>query len=227
MNNYRRYLIGTIVFVFCILSSSTFSSELISKEKLLELVSQDLIEKCNSGLKQLENDPDSVEMAFPMKCAIRDNKIIEYQGKKYYIVIAGCTGYGEVLIINSTDTSVIAKSEIINFPTHYVSIGEIIDINNDSVPELVIHQSSGSQGMYAIFFSLYETKLLPILNEIKHYQFYASGGNIEYKDIDNDGTLEIILESMLLPADVKKGITEATKEILKWDGTRYIKNDYL
>ena len=190
------------------------------KDQLAVYTTLELQSYCDSQLSILGKYPDSAERVYPLEMKVRSARYISLDGRTYIAALLGCTGLRELVILDSANTNSKPRRIQMNFPSHYVGLGELYDLNKDSVFELKISLGSGSHPMYLTFVSIYKDSLAFIRNENGWYQFMAPGGGTIVEDRDGDGFMEIILQDMIWPGD--EDPPEARYFIHKWDGEKYV-----
>ena len=215
----KYYILIIFLLLFTVQSHSQQVPDTL-KEQLLVFATPELKSYCDSQLSILGKDPDSAEMVYPFIMKVRSAQYINLDGQTYIATLLGCAGLGELVILDSTITNSEPRRIQMNFPSHYVELGELYDLNKDSVFELKISLGSGSHPMYLTFVSIYKDSLAFIRNENGSYQFMAPGGGIKVEDRDGDGFMEIILQDMIWPGD--EDPPEARYFIHKWDGKKYV-----
>ncbi|MCH7948517.1 MAG: hypothetical protein IIC66_12040 [candidate division Zixibacteria bacterium] len=215
----KYYILIIFLFLFTVKSHGQRVPDSL-KDQLLAHATPELKSFCDSRLVKFRNNPDSAERAYPWDLRVRSTQYIELSGKSYIATLLGCTGLGELVILDSANTNSKPRRIQMNFPMHYVAIKELHDVNNDNVPELEIYLHSGSHMAYLTLVSIYEDSLSFILDDKGYYQFGAPGGGTRIEDLDNDGIMEIILEDMIWPGE--EDPPEARYFIHKWDGEKYV-----
>ena len=212
-----KILLPMIIFVM-FLSISTFSNNISDDSEFLEFASTSLKSRCDSAVAKILSNPKWADLADNEKLEVKDYKYPHLYNKTYLALLLGCNGPGEFILIDSANSQ--SKRLTINIPAKHARIGQIIDLNSDKVPELMIELSSGSHGSYLAFISIFEDSLSYITDENGYSQFFAPGGKYEIKDIDNDGDIELILKEMNWPEDKKNSDNYI---IYKWNGSSFKK----
>lgn len=212
---------GTVLAIFLALSLDDQSNLLgadDTTQTLLRHASAKLVSSCDSLVERIRANPQYAGLAERERTEIKDHQYFEHDDKSFLALLLGCTGPGEVILVDTAKPGEPVGRLEINIPSKHARFGDFKDVNNDSVPELEVWESSGSHGMYIVFVSVYEDSLAFIRDDRGNYQFFASGGGIQVKDLDGDQVLEILLEEMIWPSDEKKVLTD---QIYKWDGKVY------
>lgn len=198
-------------------SVSKSSLSEIELEQLKGMASKFLVEKCESNLAKLSGNLDSAQFSEAELLEVKSVGQFKIGERKPTLLILGCLGNGELLLIDSTkDNPSIIRKEI-NIPGRHAVLGEIQDLNNDSIPELRIDFSAGAHGFYSSFVSLYQDSLCFLLIAENATKFFALTGGIMVLDLDNDSTMEIKIGPDLNKPD------STQFEIYKWTGTEYSK----
>lgn len=212
-----------VVIIFLVLFTVQSHSQQVPdtlREQLLVFATTELKSYCDSHLVKFTNKPDSAERVYPWDLRVRSARYITLDGRTYIAALLGCSGLGELVILDSANTNYKPRRIQMNFPTHYVGLEELHDVNNDNIPELEIFLHSGSHMAYLTLVSIHKDSLSFILDDKDHYQFGAPGGGIKVEDRDGDGIMEIILQDMIWPGD--ENPPEARYLIHKWDGKKYV-----
>jgi hypothetical protein len=185
-----------------------------NNQDIEEYSSNELKEKCDSLMKRLKTDSDDPEILGHAKLVVKDRGNFIVNGNKACAMIIGCTGFGELILLDSCGGEAQFRQELI-IPGKHAYIGNILDINSDGYDDIRLDLSAGAHGYYSYFLSVYTDSLSYIKKNNESYSFFAATGGISVKDIDNDGVYELIVDHML---------EEGQKEnytIYKWNGHHY------
>jgi hypothetical protein len=206
-----------ILIIYCLMSS-TLLADGGSPWPLDDIASWELLRLCDSlgniG-EESSDDTDTINTAY---LRIMDSGPIEVNNDSLFAIIIACREYGELIIFKSIkDIKVKARCSM-NIPAYHAILGEVLDINNDEYDEIRINLSAGAHGFYSYFVSVFKDSLSLIKTEAGNYDFFAMRGNISLQDTDNDGTMEILVDTPL-----KYGQKE-NYTIYKWNGRFYAKH---
>ncbi len=186
-----------------------------------DIASETLLSKCDSALAKYAGRSDSARKAEPNALEIKSVTSVTVADSRYWVVLVGCFGWAEIVFVDSADVRRRPMRAELNVPSRYVAFGDYRDINDDGVPELFIHEASGSHGMYIVFVSVFEDSLSFVRDDKGHYQFFASGGGIQVKDLDGDKIDEIILKEMVWGDDPSADVDNPPKTIYRLQGNKY------
>ena len=189
-------------------------------EDLLTYANPAIVAKSDTICSRFAGHPDSTDRVRARELEVKDCKSLNSGEKSNYAAILGHYIAGEILLLDSLNGSVLFRLNL-NIPSRYASFGDYRDINNDGVPELFVHEASGSHGNYIVFVSVFEDSLSFVRDDKGHYQFFASGGGIQVKDLDGDKVDEIILTEMVWGHDPSADADNPPKTIYRLQGNKY------
>lgn len=219
----RKFSSWSIPIVLVVLVSTHFQisycNDLKNNQQFLRYASTELVNNCDSIIRNLTGRADSVRKVDSRKLEVKDTAIITINNTKYLAIMVGCFKYGEVIIVDSIASSdqVYSRTEIL-IPGYHAYFGEKLDLNNDKITELQINLSAGAHGYYSCFLSLTLDSLKFLTYDEGEYLFYAMRGGISVVDIDKDGIYEIqVTEDM---PETLKGI-KGYIDTYKWDGNSF------
>lgn len=212
-------LIYTMCLLLATLVSSTEARRQDCPEDILQYASDSLQERSTQLIAHAKGREDGT---LPYELAALACAILPGSGQDSLIVaLVGLAGLGEILLLERSRSDSLRFSLPINLPTFYAGFGEVEDVNQDGVPDVQVVVGSGSHGIYHAWVSVYADSLAFLLNENGHYFFFASGGGMQLKDHDGDGTPEIVLREMVWPGDTIHDPDNPPENVYRWDGEVY------
>lgn len=217
MNNIMKTLLCPVV--FSVMASQFALAGGDTGINIEDYASLDLSGKCDSLRLQFQSKPDSIELYEHAELVLKDERSINVKGQSFCAIIIGCTGFGELILLDSSDDRQVQFRQALTIPGKHVNIEDVLDINSDGFDEIILNLSAGAHGYYSYFISVHKDSLSFITDERGNYGFFAMRGGVFVKDIDNDGTQEIIVDHML-----KSGQRE-NYTIYKWNGKNYFIHD--
>lgn len=195
--------------------NSNNSRTIYEIEIIKSLASNSLLEKCKSNLAGLSGNPDSAQLSEVEQLEVKDVETVVVNGRELTILILGCLGPGELILIDSTKEGPTILRKEINIPGKHAIVGDLQDLNNDSIPELSVNFSAGAHGMYTAFLSIYQNSIEFVPIEGKSNRFFAITGAINVLDLDNDGIMEIKIGPDLNEPETTQYV------IYRWTGNEY------
>ncbi len=214
---HARTLLATMVVVA---TSASCGHAVDCSENLLTHASPAIVAKSDTICSRFAGHPDSADRVSALHLEIKDCKQVSLGEVNRYLAILGHAVAGEILLLDSLNGSVLFRLDL-NIPSRFAKFDDYRDINNDGAPELFIYEGSGSHGMYIVFVSVFEDSLSFVRDDKGHYQFFASGGGIQVKDLDGDKIDEIILKEMVWGDDPSADADNPPETIYRLQGNKY------
>ncbi|MFQ5498316.1 MAG: hypothetical protein ACE5FH_01470 [Candidatus Zixiibacteriota bacterium] len=84
----------------------------------MRFASVEVVSRCNASLAQLRNNSDSAEIAWPSVPAVRAARYVSQGDMTYLAVAIGCTGPGEIILLDSALQTSVTHRYLTSFPTH-------------------------------------------------------------------------------------------------------------